>query len=82
MLLRAITCPLGEVEESGGGPEDEGYLLAMNTSSGCTPAALVGKEEVTMMKYAKLFSLRKTPQSEPIAGTRGELGRGLCLPGR
>jgi 60 kDa SS-A/Ro ribonucleoprotein len=43
-------------------------------------AAPVGKEEETMMKYAKLFSLRKTPQSEPIAGTVANSAGGYVFP--
>jgi hypothetical protein len=42
-------------------------------------AAPVGKEE-TMMKYGKLFSLRKTPQSEPVAGTVANSAGGYAFP--
>ena len=33
-----------------------------------------------MMKYGKLFSLRKTPQSEPIAGTVANSAGGYAFP--
>ena len=33
-----------------------------------------------MSKYAKLFSLRKTPQSQPIAGTVANAAGGYAFP--
>jgi 60 kDa SS-A/Ro ribonucleoprotein len=76
--VRSAGAAIDELK-SGGGPEDEAYLghrgyatkrLVCHEQPGPAPRPppLDWKEE-TMVNYARLFSLRQTPQSEPIPGT-------------
>jgi 60 kDa SS-A/Ro ribonucleoprotein len=74
---------------TGGGPEDEGYQVAAGSNparhlwcrkplSNHMPAVLL--MEVGMVNYARFFSLRRTPQSQPITGTVPNSAGGYAFP--